>query len=684
MSLENGKKYLATYLGRDENGVKIYAVDCSGAITSGDKRSPIYLGRDEDGVKVYATRDHNTSITTGGKFDALYIGRDENGVKVYATYTCLGCDIFLDDFNRSNTSDLDGATGTDQDWVETNWSIVSNKASTTSANHNAITVAVASSPSVQVFLDFQTTAANAVIKLIVNWQDDNNYLYAEFMPVSSGCGYIKFYEREGGVNTQIGTTLEFETFLTSTTYKLHFCLRGDHGEAYFIDDTTSPTRTIYHEVEDLDGTDTDDGFDGIYPGRHAGFGVGANAGTVTVDNWEWRHHASDCEPCDADVPCTEFYDSFNRSNSTDVGCNWEEMVGDWEIDTNKLQIASSYASIKVVSSSPGPYEITAKLSALTVNVESAAYRLLGDYVDNDNYWFAEVYYDGVTLYRGNPLILFSLGQRSAGVDIYHEQLNGVLGAAEITLSSPDADGVITASYSGGSGFTRLGREAGADWVPTWGLGTGDSSVQGDFDYAYKWRMDSTTACNVDVSSCGTYICEFGDLPQYVQVDIQISGANGLGDVSPAAGTYLMDRRINTFVPHAGPGFPIEMFTYQGPAGYVGGTTAGGGCGHIVFGDNAPLQSIDVVFFYGISGANMPTTVCALNTPGWFAQVWVRLQEPFGGSSYAAFYGYLSTNDEDTPPDCTSYSGVRCYLTINRNWGGGVTCPHVDIDSVDPV
>lgn len=52
----------------------------------------------------------------------------------------------------------------------------------------------------------------------------------------------------------------------------------------------------------------------------------------------FKNNSPGCPCCD--LPCEIFDDDFTRANSTDLGSNWDEISGGWEISSNKLSCTS--------------------------------------------------------------------------------------------------------------------------------------------------------------------------------------------------------------------------------------------------------------------------------------------------------------------------------------------------------
>lgn len=90
--------------------------------------------------------------------------------------------------------------------------------------------------------------------------------------------------------------------------------------------------------------------------------------------------------CSCDL-CTDTFAGL--SNGTDVStgtsCGYTEISGDWSISSNALSVTATYASLKINTSVPDNTWLSMSVSPTT----TTSYRILFDFVDNDNYLAAE-------------------------------------------------------------------------------------------------------------------------------------------------------------------------------------------------------------------------------------------------------------------------------------------------------
>src|SRR5205085_11633713 len=89
--------------------------------------------------------------------------------------------------------------------------------------------------------------------------------------------------------------------------------------------------------------------------------------------------------------CTIFSDTFTRANSTNVGSDWTETNGDWEIDTNSLRTSDSDALIlcnteaDVAGLPDGDgYYVSVNFSSMVADQD---YKVYLNYTDANNHYY---------------------------------------------------------------------------------------------------------------------------------------------------------------------------------------------------------------------------------------------------------------------------------------------------------
>lgn len=114
-----------------------------------------------------------------------------------------------------------------------------------------------------------------------------------------------------------------------------------------------------------------------------------------------------CGPTEPPVECDIVSDSFNRADSTSLGSDWTEEAGDWEIDSNELEITTTAAC--VLSTADNPDGPTSYVTALTKFSTTGHARLIVAATDENNYLYGEIAFAGA-------LSVIRIGKRSGGTD----------------------------------------------------------------------------------------------------------------------------------------------------------------------------------------------------------------------------------------------------------------------------
>jgi hypothetical protein len=302
--------------------------------------------------------------------------------------TCCGpsCTIKEDDFTRS-----DGAIG--GDWTAASWTISSNAATTSTDNASAISATTALDSEGVITATFTGDDFSDEFELLISWEDASDYLFARFtLAASAGaCGSIKLYKREGGTNTQLGSTRTVDDFEPDVAHTVGICRDGSRLTAF------RESGTDYTSV-------ADDGIPGTITGVQAGFASGSIAAAITVDDFLWSRYSAECRDCAA--PCEFFSDDFNRADDTDLGCNWTEQAGTAEILSNVLSLGAN----SLVSTTPAtPTGVQLAMATIDAAANNDAARVIVRYTDTSNYLFGEIVF-------GTTNSTLNIYQRSGGTN----------------------------------------------------------------------------------------------------------------------------------------------------------------------------------------------------------------------------------------------------------------------------
>lgn len=178
-----------------------------------------------------------------------------------------------------------------------------------------------------------------VARLIMLYEDSSNYLFVEFT-IDGGCGRLQAYERVAGVNTAVGSEFIVPNELALNAWHTISLCYIDGNLRVRIVAATGEVRT--HDVT----------FTATVTGDQAGLGAGAVVDdTIDFDDFSFQFHYDDvdhpaCPQCATSEDCQLSADTFTRSDSTNVGCAWEEIAGDWEIDSGELTVAEEDAILR--------------------------------------------------------------------------------------------------------------------------------------------------------------------------------------------------------------------------------------------------------------------------------------------------------------------------------------------------
>lgn len=262
--------------------------------------------------------------------------------------------------------------------------------------------------------------------------------------------------------------------------------------------------------------------------------------------------------------CTiHLYETFNRADSTTLGANWTEVAGDWEIASNALKAPGADA-IAIWTGTVDPANFVLSFEIGTAFVANNVYRILVDYVDDDNYVCGEF------IYNTANLLTFRIIDRVAGVEtIEREWL-----AETSTISLAAGDRIRLRLYTQGtkvvfyvhfgpttSGGTVIGtlsfnRTITSNVV---GVGTGAVFTAGQFANWLRIETLGTSTGNFPEDSSGLYSTESGTasicrppistttraggcdfyLHEQMQLDINFSGVNACG-CNGLDGPYVLD------------------------------------------------------------------------------------------------------------------------------------------------
>jgi hypothetical protein len=278
-------------------------------------------------------------------------------------------------------------------------------------------------------------------------------------------------------------------------------------------------------------------------GNAVGIGTGTITSEVHGDNFVYEKHWTEddttCSRATVDL-CPIFSDGFDRANDTNVGCSFDEVAGDVEINGNVMRTSSSNAKVLIEVVHPEGKTT----GSIQVGVQGATNDVFKVYAADD-------FYAQLILGTSKTLKLFN----AAAAEIASTTISG--GNTTITVCMSDT---LLSAYVGS---THLSAAVTSPAGPTkFGFGTGAIAGTVIFNQVAfgEW------GCYECYEDCSTICCEH-QLGEYV-ADF---GAGGLTDEDCAncdliAGEFTL-ARYNSFCQwrYLKSGFcPIEVSCIGGP------------------------------------------------------------------------------------------------------------------------
>lgn len=203
--------------------------------------------------------------------------------------------------------------------------------------------------------------------------------------------------------------------------------------------------------------------------------------------------------CCGDEGCRFFQDDFTRADNDDPG-NYIEESGDWDVSSNQLANLSTGTLISPVEHPTGEPNIRVQV---TVVIPAGAARIVLDYVDSDNYWYAEAAVGG-TGTGGVSIVQVSGGSPTTMASVLPE--GGLSSDTPINFCASIEDGIIIAS----AGLTAVA--SGTFSSPVWGLAAINSGSHILFDSVDVSKTHTTDCrgCNYPCAFCqdGTWPTQF--------------------------------------------------------------------------------------------------------------------------------------------------------------------------------
>lgn len=421
---------------------------------------------------------------------------------------------------------------------------------------------------------------------VVAIEDSDNYLFAK-LTIDDTCGSLKLYQRSGGTNTQLGSTVAVQTAVPDQWHTMRVCWDGTHLWAHVT--TASGEDRWYRQEAQIDASAL---------AALGGIGVGNVTTEVRFDDFRLEYmvnvfsqikYYDDCEPCrpgDPALSCVIHADNFTRADSDDLGCLWEEVSGDHDINTNRLVTAAAGIAISRVPHGYGDSE-----AYITVNITAPANgdtaRVVFDYGDVDNYHYLSITWGATGV--GNADGTFQLYRRASGSDT-------ALMLAAVTipgLNAGDQASVILCWYGSYAEATVNGASGSASTTghggDRAGLGGGSVSVAfANWSFEYLYGTAGTEDCGRCITLDECSLCEESQAPS--EMIVRLPAPIVLAPSEDATNTCTADDDCPQWI---GRVF-VTTFSTENPTPYTwcrwaGGYTEEDAC------TNEPLAAIDLAY-----------------------------------------------------------------------------------------
>lgn len=359
------------------------------------------------------------------------------------------CDIASDDFSSGDalTVDWEGDTGS--------FTKSGGDVTTTSSDKVLIhKTAHPDSETVQIVsVDVSADTASDRVRCIIDYVDSDNYHFAELL-VNGASSQLRLFKRSAGTNTQVGSTATVSVAIGSV-------------ETLTVCASSGTIRVTLNNTSILQSSTLHGGF-------KAGIGTGTISGTATFDNFDYGKGDSvandDCPNC---LECDVASDTFSSGDALTV--DWEGDTGSF---TKALSIVSTTSSDKIlIHKATGSSEQTVQVDVISAAVGNS-YRIIGDYVDADNYHYAELTIGFFTTPTTTKLF-----KRSGGVDTQIGTTTEISVGTNVTLTlcTSDVRSLIQLRIQTGSVFNFNTITTTMHGGSQAGLGTGGLSGTATFD-----------------------------------------------------------------------------------------------------------------------------------------------------------------------------------------------------------
>lgn len=195
--------------------------------------------------------------------------------------------------------------------------------------------------------------------------------------------------------------------------------------------------------------------------------------------------------------CTLFSDAFTRSNSSDLGANWDELAGDWSISSNALTVSATVAAVQCKRAARNA-DMTASATITCPSTGDLA-RVCVRMTDEDNYLFAELDFSGAS----GTLKIYQRTSGSDGSAINSDTATITPGSTYTLLVCVEGTTLSAIASNSDGRISRVTGTVSATTSQRAGLATGGTlSSSATFDgFDVQQRKSSCQNCGLAGTSC---------------------------------------------------------------------------------------------------------------------------------------------------------------------------------------
>lgn len=292
-------------------------------------------------------------------------------------WCCCGesCDLFADDFAAEEL----GPSWSIEDGT---WAIASGELAATAAPGELLLSTAHPSGDLaphraSVKIKLTASSGDNEAGIMVAYDADGDHLWATVKRTSAGCSTLELGKRVAGVDTTLASQSILAMDLDEVCTLAVCWTPAESPSEGLLFARITQTSTV-------PATSIGASFDVAQLGDQVGLRL--MSGEALFDDFVFSKYIAECANCN--VGCTIFGDEFIRADSTNLGCEWTEVSGDWSIASSSVVPVvgvlrcnrwhpdrTTHHRVQIVASSSG---------------NNGRPRAIVNYLDANNYLFGEV------------------------------------------------------------------------------------------------------------------------------------------------------------------------------------------------------------------------------------------------------------------------------------------------------